>query len=83
MARNVKVKRIILIVLLGAALVAGEWALAEKQAGQRRRVADLHVVDCLLPSTIRRIGNTNYTAPRRPIRTTAADCRRRAGEYTD
>jgi hypothetical protein len=68
--------------LIGA-LLAG-WAVqGAKKPANDDRVADLYVVDCLLPSMVRRIGNTNYTTPRRPIRTTAADCRRRAGEYTN
>lgn len=45
-------------------------------------VAALHVVDCLLPGQVRRLGNRTYITPRRPIRTTAADCRIRGGEYT-
>lgn len=47
-----------------------------------QEVADLHVVDCLLPGQVRRIGNRTYQTPRRPIETTAADCRVRGGEYT-
>ncbi|MGH1485282.1 MAG: caspase family protein [Cellvibrionaceae bacterium] len=43
--------------------------------------ADLYVVDCLLPGQIRRLGAMTYLAPRRPIRTTAVDCRIRGGEY--
>lgn len=46
------------------------------------RVADLQVVDCLLPGMIRRIGNTEFLTPRKPTETTAADCRIRGGEYT-
>ncbi|HEX7036227.1 MAG TPA: caspase family protein [Pseudomonadales bacterium] len=45
-------------------------------------VAALHVVDCLLPGQVRRLGNRTYITPRRPTRTTAADCRIRGGEYT-
>ncbi len=47
-----------------------------------QEVADLHVVDCLLPGQVRRLGNRTYVTPRRPIETTAADCRVRGGEYT-
>jgi uncharacterized protein len=46
-----------------------------------REVADLYVVDCLLPGQVRRLGNRTYLTPRRPIRTTAADCQIRGGEY--
>ena len=44
-------------------------------------VDDLHIVDCLLPGQVRRLGNASYLAARRPIRTTAVDCRIRGGEY--
>lgn len=47
-----------------------------------QEVADLHVVDCLLPGQVRRLGNRTYVTPRRPIETTAADCKVRGGEYT-
>ena len=46
-------------------------------------VAQLHVVDCLLPSQVRRLGRRTYLTPRRPTRTTAADCAIRGGEYVD
>lgn len=43
---------------------------------------DLLVVDCALPGQIRQLGrSTTYVAPRRPARTTVADCRERGGEY--
>ena len=47
------------------------------------KVAELQVVDCLLPGQVRRLGNTSYITPRRPTRTTAADCRIRGGEYVE
>lgn len=48
-----------------------------------KAVGDLYVVDCLLPGKVRRLGNTTYLGPRRPIKTTAADCRIKGGEYTE
>ncbi len=46
------------------------------------QVADLQVVDCLLPGHMRRLGSSRaYMTPRRPTQTTAADCRIRGGEY--
>ncbi len=39
------------------------------------------VVDCLLPPQIRRLGNSTFPRPRRPIKTTATDCAIRGGEY--
>lgn len=44
-------------------------------------LADLYVVDCLLPGQVRQLGGSTYLTPRRPIMTTAADCRIRGGEY--
>lgn len=45
---------------------------------------ELMIVDCLLPQKVRRLGrNNSYLAPRQPIRTTAADCGVRGGEYTE
>ncbi|MGA1676892.1 MAG: hypothetical protein ACO377_10735, partial [Pseudomonadales bacterium] len=37
-----------------------------------REVADLYVVDCLLPGQVRRLGQRTFLTPRRPTRTTAA-----------
>jgi uncharacterized coiled-coil protein SlyX len=39
------------------------------------------VVDCLLPGQVRRLGQRTFLTPRRPTRTTAADCEIRGGEY--
>jgi hypothetical protein len=44
-------------------------------------IAGLQIVDCLLPGQLRKLGNMAYMSPRRPIKTTAADCRIRGGEY--
>lgn len=42
----------------------------------------LLVVDCLLPGQVRKLGSQmTYLTQRRPIRTTAADCEVRGGEY--
>lgn len=64
-----------------AALVAAPPAPAASAAVTD---GDLLIVDCLLPQKVRRLGRNNtYLAPRQPIRTTAADCRVRGGEYTE
>lgn len=42
---------------------------------------DLEIVDCLLPGQVRQLGTTSYLTQRRPIHTTASDCRIRGGEY--
>jgi len=44
-------------------------------------VLALQVVDCLLPGQVRVVGGRTYLTPRRPTRTTAADCAARGGEY--
>lgn len=42
----------------------------------------LFIVDCLLPGQIRKLGRQmNYLTARRPVKTTAADCEIRGGEY--
>ena len=41
----------------------------------------LQIVDCLLPGQVRVVGGRTYLTPRRPTRTTAADCAARGGEY--
>ena len=49
----------------------------------RKDVNKLLVVDCLLPSKIRKLGGQfTYLAARQPIRTTAINCEIRGGEYT-
>jgi hypothetical protein len=45
-------------------------------------VNKLFVVDCLLPGQLRKLGSqVTYLTARRPVRTTAADCELRGGEY--
>jgi uncharacterized protein len=44
---------------------------------------DYQVVDCLLPGQVRSLGTSTYMTPRRPILTTAADCRIRGGEFVE
>lgn len=44
-------------------------------------VADLQIVDCLLPGQVRSLGNSTYITPRRPIIATASDCKIRGGEF--
>lgn len=45
------------------------------------RIAELQVVDCLLPGQVRMLGNRSYVTPRRPATLTAAECQIRGGEY--
>jgi len=92
-----KLKKIPLVMLVGVLFVtmsveaasrkkvrALKKVLAEQSATEGlTNVADLHVVDCLLPGQVRRLGNTTYLGARRPTKATAADCRLRGGEYVD
>ncbi|SFC75352.1 caspase family protein [Pseudoalteromonas denitrificans] len=39
------------------------------------------VVDCLLPSQVRRLGSMTYAAARKAIKTSASECEIRGGEY--
>ncbi|NRB39249.1 MAG: caspase family protein [Pseudomonadales bacterium] len=45
------------------------------------RVAQLHIVDCLLPGQVRMLGNKSYLTPRRPALLSASQCQIRGGEY--
>ena len=47
----------------------------------RQELADLYIVDCLLPGQVRQLGRRTFLTPRRPARLTAAECRLRGGEY--
>lgn len=76
-------KRNVLLAVAASALLA---ACAGGPSGpieipEGAAVADLFIVDCLLPGQVRQLGNSTYLTPRRPIRTTAQDCRLRGGEY--
>jgi TPR repeat protein len=68
----------VVVVLVGAALPA---AAQDSAAAPAAAVQALQVVDCLLPGQVRVVGGRTYLTPRRPTRTTAADCAARGGEY--
>jgi hypothetical protein len=74
--------RFLALVLPGALVVASatEAQKASATQGMVRR-ADLEIVDCLLPGQVRQLGNSSFLTQRRPIRTTASECRVRGGEY--
>jgi hypothetical protein len=51
-------------------------------AAESRQADRLLTVDCLLPGQVRQLGTSmTYLTPRRPVRTSAADCEVRGGEY--
>ena len=73
-----------LVLLAACASSAPPGATGGAQAGVVDKslvVADLAPVDCLLPGQVRQLGDRTYLTARRPIKTTAADCRLRGGEY--
>lgn len=60
----------------------GSTSVAGNPAGPARDADDLLIIDCVLPSQIRKLGqNVTYLAPRRAIKTSAVDCEIRGGEY--
>jgi uncharacterized protein len=67
-------------VLIATAGVAGDDKADKAREGMTKR-QDLEIVDCLLPGQVRQLGQMTYVSQRRPVRTTAADCRIRGGEY--
>ena len=74
--------RALLMVALSLTATINFKPLAEEQSAAEAEAAKFYIVDCLLPGQVRRLGNTTYMTPRRPIRTTAQDCAIRGGEYT-
>lgn len=76
-----------LVLLITTCLCSPSGAAnARNSAAERPRSAAaadlLVVVHCLLPGQVRQLGQrTTYVSPRRPVRTSALDCRVRGGEY--
>jgi len=78
----IMIKPIILVPLLTLVIACSSNPTPPVPATAAQRVAELEVVDCLLPGQIRGIGNrATYLTARRPVLTTAADCAVRGGEY--
>lgn len=73
--------------LIGAVIIAGctagspEVAETATNKTKTERIAELQVVDCLLPGQTRMLGNQIYMTPRRPATLTASECSIRGGEY--
>ena len=85
-----KQQKIIVIILFFLMLTACSYknketlAVADKiiVAEQLHHAEDWLIVDCLLPGQVRRLGlQANYLTQRRPLKTSALDCRIRGGEY--
>ena len=67
---------VLVLLWIGCASGAGAPATADPDA--------LLVVDCLLPGSVRRLGQAaSYVTPRRPVKTSAIECRILGGEYTE
>lgn len=71
------------VLLVSCAHEASKEEMAKATEGFVIQDTDkLFVVDCLLPGQVRKLGSQmTYLSARRPIRTTAADCEVRGGEY--
>jgi len=68
------------LLMVSCAAPPSEKEVAQATQGMIKR-QDLEIVDCLLPGQVRQLGNGSFITPRRPVRTTASDCRIRGGEY--
>jgi len=75
--------RAALVVALAFTFLVGPHAEGKrKKKAEPQSVEDLQIVDCLLPGQVRQLGRrSSYVTARRPIRTSAIDCRIRGGEY--
>lgn len=56
-------------------------ALNQSKSSNNNDVKQFMVVDCLLPSQIRKLGSMTYAAARKAIKTSTSDCEIRGGEY--
>ena len=75
--------RVVLTLAPALLVVASAATPSDKAAATKGMVkrSDLEIVDCLLPGQVRQLGNASYLTPRRPVRTTTAECSIRGGEY--
>ena len=76
-----QVSRVLTLTALILGSAAGSAAPPDKSKEGMVTRSDLEIVECLLPGQVRQLGNRSYISPRRPTRTTTADCRIRGGEY--
>ncbi|NJD06846.1 MAG: peptidase C14 caspase catalytic subunit p20 [Methylococcaceae bacterium] len=80
--RTVVISMGVVALLGGCAREVGQAEFARATEGYVADTNKLFVVDCLLPGQVRQLGSQmTYLSQRRPIRTTAADCEVRGGEY--
>jgi predicted nucleic acid-binding Zn-ribbon protein len=81
---HVPTASLLAVVLVSAGCAAQTPTKEPTRAGVSpvHRPEDLYVIDCLLPAQIRKLGRSmTYLAPRRAIKTSAADCEIRGGEF--
>ncbi len=79
---RVSVISMLFSVAVGAALSSTVVAVKPAMASTEDP-DDLFIVDCLLPGKLRRLGTmATFMSARRPVKTSAKDCRIRGGEYT-
>lgn len=71
---------VLALIIVACAAPPSQQDIAAATKGMVTR-QDLEIVDCLLPGQVRQLGNSTYLTQRRPIHTTASDCRIRGGEY--
>lgn len=80
-----KIRTIAVGVCIAGLLLAcssGPDTTASRAAPAGRNANDLLIIDCLLPPQVKKLGQqASYLSSRRPIKTTAADCEIRGGEY--
>jgi uncharacterized protein len=69
------------IALLAAAFAGAAGGPASAATAPAMQRQDVEIVDCLLPPQVRRVGGKTFSTPRRPTRTTLAECRVRGGEW--
>lgn len=69
-----------ILVAPGSAVAAPDGQVAS--IDESRKADRLLTVDCLLPGQVRQLGTSmTYLTPRRPVKTSVADCETRGGEY--
>jgi uncharacterized protein len=81
--RNISRSHVAWSTAVAALVLATTGSVSQGAAKPKLQRADLEVVDCLLPGQVRALGTRTYLTQRRPVKTTASDCRIRGGEYVD
>ncbi len=69
------------IIIVIASCGASQTTQNNNTKENNRNADDLHIVDCLLPGQIHRLGNMTYVSERKATKTTAIECNIRGGDY--